>query len=527
MENPKVTVPDALPPELWREIAVHIAGAPKSGGDSHLKSWLSVAPASLARHMHDAAFAILFRDVKIIIGYNEAVKASTYLSRILERSEACIQAARRIDVWPRVDIYSYAEEIKDQIVHAFATALPRFPMLQEFFWHEQSVLPMPLRILRTLLSVNKQLRILDIGPIHPDPPRIDLAGLTQLAELSIHYEEDIEIGSTHILFPKNLQTLHLTHARVDDISTFETLANNALSLGTVELTQVNVGSNFWSRRTPYTALHTISLAFITLPLDPGFDFTAISALDSLSLRFVNEVRQIGSLPIGIRAPDTLRHFRLGTVRTIRPETSLLLGVNILGLESLDVTDINLTPEDINSILLPDQHDAHRAADTQSPPRQSLPLPYNLTKLRLGEMQMSILATVLKSTCSFPVLRDLEFRIDRDDFADFFESLGSFLGRCPALENLVFEPTSESVHKVFDERMDFFLLVSPLFEDEPSSSSLFLARVLAYYRSPHLERTRRCAVACSRNIAAVCSLDSRRDLAVFFHGRPFSPSIQIQ
>ncbi|KAJ7579713.1 hypothetical protein C8J56DRAFT_1058732 [Mycena floridula] len=47
---------DDLPQELWIKVAVEVEH------DSHLAHWLSVDPFSSARHMHDVAFELLFRD---------------------------------------------------------------------------------------------------------------------------------------------------------------------------------------------------------------------------------------------------------------------------------------------------------------------------------------------------------------------------------------------------------------------------------------------------------------------------------
>ncbi|KAJ7657817.1 hypothetical protein DFH06DRAFT_1473099 [Mycena polygramma] len=441
----RIPVPDVLPLELWHEIAALTA----DNSDSHLIPWLSVAPGSVACHMHDAALAILFREVTLYVdddpACEETDEAQAHLARILQRSEQCSLAVRRVDIRADVAGYPYGPEVLDKIALALTDALPRFSLLQDFFWDngmEIHDFTMPPSVLRTLLSANRQLRRLEIGTVGPEYPRIDLAGLKELVELQVEYA-----GSPKILVPETLKTLYLTSRKPDGNHTWKTLVNNASSLSQVSLAYIDMTSKFWSRESPhYNNLQTIHLQMIKPPSDTGLDFSGMTALHTLHLRGINGLQSIGLLPICIRAPSTLRNLQLVRVSAARAATSLLLGLDVLSLHSLDLQLINLTSEDIDSIFVPGSNEL-------TPPK----LPFKLTRLKLCEATSPI---VLRSSRPFPALRSLKVEFDRERslLIDFFNLLGAFLGRANALETLAINAHEYECHRIEKSMVDstFFL-----------------------------------------------------------------------
>ncbi|KAJ6482972.1 hypothetical protein C8R47DRAFT_579852 [Mycena vitilis] len=244
-QDSRVLVPDVLPLELWHEIA---ALTKLGGDDSHLVSWLSVAPGSVACHMHDAAFTGLFRDVrlKLSTGANGADEALAHLGRILKRREQCL-AVRRLEIWASSAGISYAADIMDEMAFALVDALTRFPLLQEFIWDDSDDIDLPPHVLTVLRSTNKRLRRLQIGALaldSVDTPQVDLTGLNRLVQLQVTHKSQLEI-----LFPKTLQILDLVSPRSDGNTTYnlETFANNALSLSKFSLARTTIPSNFWYR----------------------------------------------------------------------------------------------------------------------------------------------------------------------------------------------------------------------------------------------------------------------------------------
>ncbi|KAJ7657827.1 hypothetical protein DFH06DRAFT_455130 [Mycena polygramma] len=428
-QDSRVLVPDVLPLELWHEIA---ALTKLGGDDSHLVSWLSVAPGFVACHMHDAAFTMLFRDVrlKLSTGANGADEALAHLGRILKRREQCL-AVRRLEIWASSVGISYAAETMDEIALSMVNALTRFPLLQEFIWDDSDDidLPMPPHVLTSLLSTNKRLRRLQIGALaldSVDTPQIDLTGLNRLVQLQVTYKSPLEI-----LFPKTLQTLDLVSPRIEGNTTLETLANNALSLSKVSIARTVIPSNFWYRNSPYTALHTVHLIGITPPCDTGLDLGGVTTLRTLHLRHIHGVNNIGLLPICIRASETLRNFSLYHVSAARETASLLSGINILSLESLALALITLTPEDTDSIVVSRQGNSEIRANHAEPSLAR----FTLTRLNISGNNSS---AVLGSSRPFPVLRTLEVQLTGallTQARDFFNCLGSFLDRANALKNL--------------------------------------------------------------------------------------------
>ncbi|KAJ7041121.1 hypothetical protein C8F04DRAFT_1230496 [Mycena alexandri] len=442
-------VPDILPLELWHDIA---ADAVKQAGTLHLKPWLAIAPGTTARHMHDAAFGILFRDVRLGIDHDTVDRALAKLSRIVQ-NEQFIQVIRSLEVYANFS-EERGWEYKDtgnQLECALVDALPRFPLLRKFAW-DKAFVPLPPSILRTLLSSNKQLEMLKIGLVRPDTPQIDLAELSELVHLQLDYQELIEPSSTEMLFPKSLQALSLSSPGIQGISSFENFANHAVSLNVVSLDGMVIKSGFWSSQSPYSVLHTICLTSITPPTDTGLDFLGISSLNTLILRQIEDVRNIGSLPLCIRAPKTVRNLEISHVSAAIPDTSVLLGINIVALDSLDLTSVGLTSEDINSIF-------SGQTDTSVIPA--------VRRLRLCELDMSTLLELLKSSPPFPMLHDLEFRLLNDEgvpITEFTEALASFLAQAaPALQSLVLDiqvsewsARGEWDYLAYDELEDAFL-----------------------------------------------------------------------
>ncbi|KAJ7657826.1 hypothetical protein DFH06DRAFT_455118 [Mycena polygramma] len=421
-------VPDVLPLELWHDIAALTLL------DSPLVPWLSVAPGSVARHMHDAAFAMVFRDVKLSIDREEVDQALAHLARILARSEECILAVRRLEIWSVCACVQYDADSIDNLALGLADALPRFPMLQEFIWDNdlEIELPMHPRILETLLSANEQLQVLQIGAMNPNTPQINLAGLIHLSWLQITYR-----GPPNILFPKNLKTLRvdLAHSTMLDGNQVERLVNNAISPRKVTFTHMAIPSTVWYRE-PYAALHTIDLKKITPPIETGLDFSGITTLDTLSLRYVYGVQSINPWPICILTPGSLRNFTLLSVSAAWQNSSVLFGVNLLTLESLNLEFITLTQEDIYQIFVP-RWDHNITAPPLAAPHITLP-PFQLTHLKLCD---DIASVVLASSRLFPALCTLEIRIlvhGPVPPIDFFNCLGSFVSRVNTLEKLVIE-----------------------------------------------------------------------------------------
>ncbi|KAJ7657828.1 hypothetical protein DFH06DRAFT_1473109 [Mycena polygramma] len=425
-------VPDALPLELWHDIAALIPVP-----DSHLVPWLSVGPGSVARHMHDAAFAILFRDLRLKLSsggfIGDVDKALAHLARVLARNEECILAVRRLEIYSICACVQYNAESIDALARGLANALPRFPMLQEFIWDndEEIELPMHPRILETLLSANKQLQVLQIGAMDPHTPHVDLAGLDQLVSLQVTYS-----GPPNILFPENLKAVNLLSTMLDGNHP-EPLVNNAVSLNEVTFARMVIPSNLWYRE-PYSALHTIYLLDITPPMDTGLDFSAVATLDTLYLRYIDGVQNIVPWPITcIMTPGNLRNFTLISVSAAWEDSSLLFGVNLLTLDSLDLEFITLTPEDIHQIFVP-RWDFNNTA----PPLA--PQPFQLTHLKLGD---DIASVVLASSRLFPALCTLEIRILGHGSVppiDFFNHLGSFVSGVNTLDKLVIESQNHHV-----------------------------------------------------------------------------------
>ncbi|KAJ7166604.1 hypothetical protein C8R46DRAFT_1094900 [Mycena filopes] len=420
MKSALSLVPDLLPLELWHEIAAY---AVQRVGSLHLKSWLSVAPGTAARHMHDAAFAILFRDLKVVLDPGKVHRALSKLFRIA-RHEQFTQVIRSLDVYanfPEEEGWKY-QELGNELATALIAALPRFTMLRKFAW-DKAFVPLPPSILRTLLSANKQLETLNIGLIHPETPQIDLAGLSELRHLQLDYQELIRPGSTEILFPEPLESLCLSSPGINGPSAFATFTNHAVSLNMVYLDGMVINSAFWSSQSPYTVLHTISLTSITPPNDTGLDFLGIDTLHTLILCQIEDVRNIGSLSACIRAPCTLRNLELSHVSAALPDTSVLLGINIVALDSLALTSVSLTEEDLDPIFL-----GH--ADV------------GLRTLRLCELDMRDLLELLKSSPPCPTLHELELRLLNNEsvpIARFTEALASFLEQAaPALETLMLD-----------------------------------------------------------------------------------------
>ncbi|KAJ7657829.1 hypothetical protein DFH06DRAFT_1197281, partial [Mycena polygramma] len=422
---PVKVVPDVLPLELWHDIAALIPMP-----ESHLVPWLSVAPGAVARHMHDAAFAILFRDVRLKL-YGGADSALAHLARVLARSERCILAVRRLDIWSTSACVTYDAECIDALALGLADALPRFPMLQEFIWDndEEIELPMHPRILETLLSANKQLQVLQIGAMDPNAPQIDLAGLNQLVSLQVTYR-----GPPNILFPKNLQSVNLLSTMLDR-SHLDPVVNNAVSLSKVTFSRMVIPSNLWYRE-PYSALHTIYLQDITPPMETGLDFSGIATLNTLYLRYIDGVQSINPWPICILTPESLLNCTLIHVSAAWENSSVLPGVNLLTLDSLDLRFITLTPEDVYNIFVPHWNfDVDGTAPPLAAPRVTLPA-FQLTHLKLCS---DISSVVIGSSRPFPALRTLEIRVQHGPVpVDFFDCLGFFLSRVNTLETLVLE-----------------------------------------------------------------------------------------
>ncbi|KAJ7740593.1 hypothetical protein B0H16DRAFT_1464822 [Mycena metata] len=421
---PALMIPDLLPLELWHEIA---ANAAQHAGTLHLKSWLAIAPGTAARHMHDAAFAILFRDVRLGLDHDTPARALAKLTRILH-NEQCVEVIRSLEVYatfPEEKGWKY-KDTGNELERALANALPRFPLLRKFAW-DKAFIPLPPTILRTLLSANKQLEILNIGLVCPDTPQIDLAGLSELVDLQLDYQELVEPGSTEILFPKSLHSLSLSSPGIRGISSFENFANHAVSLNAVSLDGMVIKSDFWSSQSPYTALHTVCLTSITPPNDTGLDFRGIDSLDTLILRRIEDIQDIGSLSLCIRTPSTLRNLEISHVSAASGDTSVILGINIVALHSLDLTAVSLFSEDLGAMFFGE-------GNTPATPA--------VRKLRLCELDMEALVVMLKSSPPLPTLHDLEFRLSNEEgvsITDFTEALASFLDHAvPALQSLVLD-----------------------------------------------------------------------------------------
>ncbi|KAJ6482973.1 hypothetical protein C8R47DRAFT_1321925 [Mycena vitilis] len=435
-------VPDVLPLELWHDIA---ALTP----DPHLLTWLSVAPGSVARGMHDAAFSLVFRDVRLCIDANfgDVHKALARLARILERSEECRLAVRKLEIWSVCACVRYEAEVINKLALELANALPQFPRLQEFIWDNDVEIELPMHplILETLLSANKQLQRLQIGAMDPATPQIDLAGMTKLVRLQVNYN-----GPPNILIPRNLQTLRVDLASPSalDGDHSETFINNASSLSKVTFTRMAVPSHFWYRES-YSALHTIDLKSITPPIETGLDFSGITTLKTLHLRYIPGVQSISPWPICILTPGSLRNLALINVSAAAwGSSSVLFGVNLLSLDSLDLISIALTAEDIYQIFVPSQwnFDVNVFASPMAAPQITLS-PFQLTRLKLCDGISSI---VLGSSRLFPVLSTLEIRIQRGPVAiEFFNCLGSFVSRVNTLETLVIESHNPKYHRLED------------------------------------------------------------------------------
>ncbi|KAJ7145756.1 hypothetical protein C8R44DRAFT_845159 [Mycena epipterygia] len=396
-----VGVPDSLPLELWYEIVGHAVGHGDDG--LHLIiPWLAVAPLSVARHMHDAAFPIVFQSVRMVIGHGSADDALKYLSRILERNEECVQAVRSIDVWARADIMAYDAKIAEQLAVALGNALPRFPMLEKFSW-DYEFLPIPISLLRMILADSTRLEGLGIGRINPGPvvPQIKLAVTPQLIHLYILDYAPGDASSGTLLHHSRLEFLHLH--RVDNPTASDTLTRNASSLREVTLGGMNIGSVFL--HTPYTVLETIRLQSVSPPSGTGLDFSSISTLKTLSLRRVGGLVNIGFLDGCIRTPKTLQNLRLSDVSSPLPGINFLSGVNIPTLDSLDLTNVPLSGQDIISIFSPRIEDA------------SDPVCARLTKLKIHDgYTVPFLPEVLTSSHCLPSLRELEIKISNPDNA---------------------------------------------------------------------------------------------------------------
>ncbi|KAJ7031734.1 hypothetical protein C8F04DRAFT_677364 [Mycena alexandri] len=420
-----VLPPDRLPLELWQQIAAHAVNSPQDRGWVWLLPWLAVAPLSLARNMHGAAFSLIFRDVWWKFDGTNGVADRALVCRMLERDEEYHLAIRSLTLSTRRRVYGYETEI----VPVLLEALARFPMLREFAWND-SLGPMPLSVLQTLLSSNRQLETLRIGTAPSAISPVDLSGFPNFVDLKVYYDSaSIDVGIAQILCPHSLRSLEFDHDlySVDRVAVaLEALVDNALSLCVLRLGGSCMGWDLGSRESSYTFLHTVSLTLITPPPDTGLDFTHIPTLTSLTLDSIVEIHNFDSLPICIRTPHTLRHLDLRDVEPAVLGTSIIGGVHCAFLDSLTLWGVPLTQEDMNSIFAPQFSGGTISASPT-------PSPCVLKKLELrSPVDPTLFASTLRSSHPFPALLHLCFDIDNEDVLN---SLPPFLSRANVLQQL--------------------------------------------------------------------------------------------
>ncbi|KAJ7774060.1 hypothetical protein B0H16DRAFT_1510898 [Mycena metata] len=363
---PHVLPPDRLPLELWRRIAANVVNSPPDhgrAGATRLLPWLGVSPLSLARNMHGAAFPLVFRDVWWKLdGPDGADRA--LVCRMLEQEQDCIQVIRSLTLSTRQrrgshnpDVPGY-EDAETEIVPILLKALERFPMLREFAWDDR-IGPMPISVLQTLLSANKQLETLRIGAAHSAISPLDLSGFLNLVDLEVYCDSaSLDVSTAQILCPDSLRSLTLnlypsTYLHSDDVvsATFETSVGNCRALSVLRLGGLFVGFNFGGLESSYTFLHTISLTLITPPVEPAAPGTSIGAVPltkgDADLIFAPQISS-GTISSASPAPSpcTLKRlelrnhhtqaFMVRAMRSSRPFPALLhFGLDINGQYLLD------------------------------------------------------------------------------------------------------------------------------------------------------------------------------------------------
>ncbi|KAJ7031724.1 hypothetical protein C8F04DRAFT_1235791 [Mycena alexandri] len=427
-----VLPPDRLPFELWQQIATHVIQSPRQDHGwvvSQLLPWLAVAPLSLARNMHGAAFSLIFRRVWWNFDGRNGVADRALVSRALERDEEYLLAIRSLKLSTPP---AGSEKAETEIVPVLLEALVRFLMLREFSW-DGHLGPIPLSVLQTLLSANRELVTLSIGATHSAISPVDLSGFLNLVNLEVYYSKSVslELGRAQILCPHSLRSLEFDLYSDDrDAVAFEALVDNALSLCVLRLGGPCIIWDLGNRESSYTFLHTVSLILITPPPDTGLDFTHLPTLTSLTLDSITNIQNFGSLPICIRTPHTLRHLDLSNIEPVEPGTSILGGVHLASLDSLALWEIPLTQEDMNLVFAPQ---FSRGTISSASPTLS---PCMLKKLELqNPVDPSLLAVAIQSSHPFPALLHLRFDIASRALLD---SLPLFLSRANALQQLELE-----------------------------------------------------------------------------------------
>ncbi|KAJ7034829.1 hypothetical protein C8F04DRAFT_1100193 [Mycena alexandri] len=389
--------------------------------------------------MHGAAFPLVFRDVWWKLDGPEEINGAL-VCRMLEREEECLGVIRSLTLSTRRVPGTYnpdgpgSEDAETKITPVLLEALARFPVLREFAWDER-IGPMPISVLQTLLSANKQLETLRIGAAYSAISPLDLSGFLNLVDLEVYCDSaSLDVSTVQILCPDSLRFLALNlytpaYFHSDDVvsATFEALVGNSRALSVLRLGGLFVGFDFGGLESSYTFLHTISLKLITPPVGTGLDFIDFPALTSLTLHSIWGIPNIGSLPICIRTPHTLRNLNLYQIEPAAPGTSILGGVHFVSLDSLVVGAVPLTQGDADSIFAP------QISTGTISSASAAPSPCTLKRLELrNHHTQAFMAGAMRSSRPFPAL--LYFGLDING-QHLLDSLPLFLGRTDALQRL--------------------------------------------------------------------------------------------
>ncbi|KAJ7034818.1 hypothetical protein C8F04DRAFT_1100173 [Mycena alexandri] len=287
--------------------------------------------------MHGAAFSSCFRDVWWKLDGPEETNGAL-------REEECLGVIRSLTLSTRRVPGTYnpdgpgSEDAETKIT----------PVLLE-----GPIGPMPISVLQTLLSANKQLETLRIGAAYSAISPLDLSGFLNLVDLEVYCDSaSLDVSTVQILCPDSLRFLALNlytpaYFHSDDVvsATFEALVGNSRALSVLRLGGLFVGFDFGIEpAAPGTSIlggvHFVSLDSLVVgavPLtqgDAGLIFAPqISTGTSSSASAASSPCTLKRLEL---RNDHTQAFMAGAMRSSRPFPALLyFGLDINGQHLLD------------------------------------------------------------------------------------------------------------------------------------------------------------------------------------------------
>ncbi|KAJ7579699.1 hypothetical protein C8J56DRAFT_963384 [Mycena floridula] len=420
---------DDLPQELWIKVAVKVEH------DSHLVHWLSVDPFSSARHMHDAAFELLFRDSCITFLVTDASGFVKKLQRLTgDASRARIVKSLTISTIKKDHITD--EETRMNIEtfgDAIVNAMPMLPRLQSFWSRvrEGYTVYLPSKVLVCLLK-NCALQRIRVDNLYVSgelgEELIVTPTVKQLVLKNVKFSPDNKVG-LKIDPGSNLQ--HLAFRAVAEGNYLPLTPSIDVDYTSARLAQLHVSRldfqqipQLLSPKGPMHLLTNLSLGHVRC--NEALDFRSLDQLKYLSLIDLTDLRPHRSSNSCMRGPSSLRELHIERLRCSDYNTSFLTELELSSLTCFRSLRQELSPSDLETLFN-----------------------YTGPSLQLETLELSHVTPIqetmnsLKESTLFPCLTTLIFElqcINLTNLGGQMDSLACFISQhSQSLTSLIIEP----------------------------------------------------------------------------------------